>query len=198
MLYHKTFFDFRFKHPDQVTLPIHFNYYTPANEQKLLVSLIGGTRGNVLEIGCNEGHTTRNFALSFPNKKVYAVDYSGSNEVMCGEQAKENLPPEKIGHLAKEIPNVIVVDIDSRTFDYKDKNIGFVFVDGDHSYNGVKSDTENALKGINSNGVIAWHDFLEENAKETWVGVRKYLTELSENMDIYHIEGTHVCYAIIR
>jgi predicted O-methyltransferase YrrM len=34
-----------------------------------------------------------------------------------------------------------------------------VFIDGAHHYSAVKSDTENALKMVKSDGIIIWHDF---------------------------------------
>jgi hypothetical protein len=38
----------------------------------------------------------------------------------------------------------------------------FIFIDGDHSYEGVKADYINALKILNKNGYLAFHDIASE------------------------------------
>lgn len=53
---------------------------------------------------------------------------------------------------------------DSKTFDFKiipDK-IDLVFIDGDHSYEGIKSDTKKIFDIIDkNNAIVVWHDFKE-------------------------------------
>ncbi|SMP52570.1 class I SAM-dependent methyltransferase [Anoxynatronum buryatiense] len=58
---------------------------------------------------------------------------------------------------------------DSRIFDFAviNDSIDVVFIDGDHSFEGVKTDTANILKVIDFNrSIIIWHDFT--------VGARKH------------------------
>jgi len=40
------------------------------------------------------------------------------------------------------------------------RKIDFLFIDGDHSYQGVKKDFENYLPFVSSNGLIAFHDIV--------------------------------------
>jgi len=54
----------------------------------------------------------------------------------------------------------------------------FIFIDGDHSYNGAKKDFENALKVLAPNGVIAFHD---SNVHEEGMGVWKLMDELKKD-----------------
>lgn len=49
-----------------------------------------------------------------------------------------------------------------------------VFVDGDHSVDGVRQDTELAQRILKPDGCICWHD---ANPKEKYRGVRSYLEE---------------------
>lgn len=58
--------------------------------------------------------------------------------------------------------NVIQFKEDSKSFDYniiKDK-IDLVFIDGDHSYKGIATDTKNIFNLIDTeNTIVVWHDF---------------------------------------
>lgn len=65
------------------------------------------------------------------------------------------------------------------------RKIDFLFIDGDHSYEGVKADFEAFLPLMSSNGMIAFHDivldFKTRFGKDTgmWVGeVPKYWDEI--------------------
>lgn len=50
---------------------------------------------------------------------------------------------------------------DTMTFDYSPWHgkVGLCFVDAGHSYEYVKSDTENAFRMLADDGTIVWHDF---------------------------------------
>jgi len=63
--------------------------------------------------------------------------------------------------------------------------VDFVFIDGCHSYEYVKNDTEKALKILNKKGIVIWHDYNID-----WPGVYTYLNDLSRKLPIYKIRGT--------
>jgi predicted O-methyltransferase YrrM len=74
--------------------------------------------------------------------------------------------PEKYaklhGCLIKDQKNIQTIYADSMTFDFTslDKKFDLIFVDGDHTYNGVKSDTQKVYKLLkDENSVIIWHDY---------------------------------------
>lgn len=74
-----------------------------------------------------------------------------------------NIPTEIFGHFSKNIANVSHLKSDSKSFDFGpyEKQIDLVFVDGNHSFDYVKSDSKNALSLIKSDrSVIAWHDYI--------------------------------------
>ena len=75
-----------------------------------------------------------------------------------------------------------------------DRPIDFLFIDGDHSHQGVRADTEVAFKLASKGGVIAWHDCYP--GAPAWVGVRKYLEELSDTFQIEQVQGTWL--AVLR
>jgi hypothetical protein len=65
-------------------------------------------------------------------------------------------------HYSRNLKNVVHLKHNSLTFDYSPyvKKMDLVFVDGDHHYESVKTDTENAFKLLkNDNSVIVWHDY---------------------------------------
>ena len=70
-------------------------------------------------------------------------------------------------------------------------NTDLCFVDGGHSYECVKADTENALKVLSPNGVILWDDY-------SWFveDVAKYLNVLREKLPLHRIAGSQ--YVIYR
>lgn len=67
-----------------------------------------------------------------------------------------------------------------------------IFIDADHSYAGVKNDTELILPLVSQNGFILWHDYANWGYFDGKNGVPEYLKELSERLPIAHIIGSDV------
>jgi hypothetical protein len=122
------------------------------------------------------------------------------------DQVSEGVP-QVIGRHALPFPNVAVRNMNSRLLDYGQLaaefgEIGFVFIDGDHSYEGVKADTELALQYLVARpegGMVVWHDVSETHPE--WVGVLKYLEELAAKFtawQIVRIEGTWLAYLVVK
>ena len=60
------------------------------------------------------------------------------------------------------LPNVTYIEHNSRTYDFSQLRGGFdlIFVDGDHTYEGVRSDTANVFNLLrDERSVIVWHDY---------------------------------------
>lgn len=134
------------------------------------------SNGNIIEIGCNEGNTTKDIALSCPDKIIYAIDtYTSTNKIQQVEC------PQEIGKYVKEFKNVQIIEREN--FDkIKYENIGCCFIDGDHSYEGVKKDYEFA-KGLIKKGFILLHDYREIETHD-WVGVSKLVNEIKDKEEI--------------
>lgn len=65
---------------------------------------------------------------------------------------------------------------------FKDKTIDLLFLDGDHTYDGIKADYENYKHLMSKNGIIAFHDIVDsEHHKYLNVGVNKFWNELEGN-----------------
>jgi len=61
-----------------------------------------------------------------------------------------------------------------------------VFIDGAHSFEAVKSDTENALTILAAGGLIIWDDY-----GPVCPGVVRFLDDLSREWQLFQIEGTN-------
>lgn len=188
--------------PQDIQISITYQDYTPNNEIQLVVYYSWQTTGKILEIGCNKGTTTYELARYNPERTVIAIDYTDEtityidDDIFPGilqKKGRGNGHPqdsevptlEEFGMRVREMGNVVLLNQDSKTYEY-DEDIHFIFIDGDHTYEGVKADTDKALAHINQHGgIIMWHDYFET---DSWVGVKKYLDEL--NLNITHIEGT--------
>lgn len=161
--------------PEALVRPISLDIgrWTPPMETQLLAWLsTQAPAGDILEIGCNNGLTTREFALSNPDRTVYAVDFVEVHNTMVAEQQYE-LPTQEFGKWCSNLPNVRLFNENSRTWDYTRAPFSFVFIDGDHSYEGVKADTERALAHLPSGSVIVWHDY--EASHPEWCQVKRYI-----------------------
>lgn len=165
--------------------------WTPPHETQLLVYLAGTVPGNILEIGCNNALTTREFALAYPDRQVFGIDYLEEQNTMVPEQQYER-PVEEFGKWAAGLPNVTLQLVNSRTLEYEAfPDIGVVFIDGDHSYEGVKADTELALAYFKKrgHGLILWHDYSPTHP--AWVQVKAYLdSEIAPHNPLTHYDTT--------
>jgi hypothetical protein len=170
---------------------------TPAHEVKYLCWLARQAAGNVVEIGCNMGLTTRDLAVTNPDTIVYAVDYFGEDFPLATEQRGERPSPQNFCLYARNLPNVVCIHQLSARLNYRAlRNVKLIFIDGDHSFEGVRADTEAALAFLRTagGGWLAWHDYYEGGPD--WVGVRRYVDSLE--LDVSQVENTWLAVAQVH
>ena len=95
----------------------------------------------------------------------------------------------KVDILKKMFPSKEVCFFNSSTdnfFANNTKNYDCIFIDADHTYEGVKADYENALKCVNKNGFLIFHDI---GNMGDGVGVGKFWEEIKHNYN--YIEFKH-------
>lgn len=139
----------------------------------------------IFEFGTYRGQTTCGLASVCSDAQVYTL----------------NLPPEAdpryapfIGMYIGKSPDrdrITQIFCDSTTFDtmpYRGA-MDYIFIDGDHSYEGVKNDTEKALELLKPGGVIVWHDYAAKSP-----GVLDYLAEFSQQRPLFLVRNT--CLAV--
>ena len=125
----------------------------------------------ILEIGTFNGTTTLNLAANAPpDARVTTIDlppdWEASRDLAIEvESSMKNMTPrEKVGENYRGTPFEERIDQvfgDSAQLDWSTLGGPFdlVFIDGCHTYEYVRSDTENALAQLAPGGVLLWHDY---------------------------------------
>ena len=114
------------------------------------------------------------------------------------EMRKMNLNEDYIRlhrFFSKDLKNVTHLQANSLTFDFSQfyGKFDFVFVDGDHHYESVLSDTKNAFKLLkDENSIIVWHDYGISPETVRWsvlAGIMDACPPEKRNK-IYHVSNT--------
>lgn len=157
----------------------------------------------IFEIGTFDGRTTINLALNAPKScVVYTLDLPPNKATKYslepGEQHFVDKPEPALRYkkyqdiYPEEISRIHQLLGDSATFDYSEyqNSCSLVFVDGSHSYEYIKSDSNVAMELAKKGGVIIWHDY------GIWPGVTRALEEINvENQfGLRNISGTSLVY----
>jgi hypothetical protein len=154
----------------------------------------------VLEIGTYMGHTTRAMTENLETSTIHTVDLPPD---FSAEKDTANSPPKDDFHLiarrivgrefsAKPFENRIVQHLgDTAVLDFS--RIGrpsFFFIDGSHTYEYCKNDSEKCLALCPQGGTFVWHD-----CDEMHPGVVKFILEwLAQGVNAVRIEGTTLAY----
>jgi predicted O-methyltransferase YrrM len=143
--------------------------------QKLEGTLIGA------EIGVCLGVTTELFAREIKNiQKLYAVDnyptYIDWNGLQITQQRQDRIKSHAYNRLKKYEQTIGFMYFDSMTFSkiIADESLDFIFIDGDHSYEGALRDFQTFYPKIRSGGIFAGHDF---NVQTVNMALREFLKE---------------------
>ncbi|UKN01236.1 class I SAM-dependent methyltransferase [Paracrocinitomix mangrovi] len=99
------------------------------------------------------------------------------------------------GLFSKEIKNLTSFYQNSHTFDFSkfEKKFDLIFIDGDHTYEGVKNDTSKTFDlRKDENSIIVWHDysFNTENVRASVLhGILDGIPK-DKHKNLYHISNT--------
>lgn len=168
--------------------------WTQIEDVKLIIYLSKMINGNIVEIGCNKGITTCDISKFNPDKKIFAVDFL-NNKSLSKNQIKEI--PLEIGSEAKNCKNIVWINKDSKLLNFNVfKNVEYFIIDGDHSLEGIRNDTEKAINYLkkNNGGIICWHDYHDNNPH--WCNVKEYIDSLE--YEIYWFETSWVAYMNVK
>ncbi len=151
---------------DQVSLPIgavHELSGHPNKVDMLFVCAIAKLRQarSIFEFGTYQGRTTCYLAEATAQTRVTTLDLPMEGNERYGRFNGDYFRGKPI---AERIDQVFV---DSRQLDVEPhrSKYDFIFVDGDHSYELVKNDTELAFQMLKPGGVIMWHDYAAKSER---------------------------------
>ena len=156
------------------------------------------SRKIVLEIGTYNGATTRLIAINLPRAKIHTLDLPPD---ISKEQLHQSKLPKDDFHLIgnRRVGEAIVSDPaitnvtqhygDSATWDFSPvQGLDFVFIDGSHTYEYLRSDTIRCAEAAAGRATLVWHDF-----DYCHYDVVRYLTEMaSAGLPVRHIASSNM------
>lgn len=170
----------------------------------LAVAAAGVPSGSeIIEIGTFDGRTALNLAVNAPyGVAIATLDLPANQPTAFPIEASERQYVEKPSsgdRLRSCHPRwrdaagrVVQLFGDSATYDWSPHRgkAGLVFVDGSHTYDYARGDSETAMALVRPGGVVMWHDY------GVWPGVTRALEELerSRNHGFKHIRGTSLIF----
>jgi hypothetical protein len=174
---------------------------TPYHDSLALLSiLVAENPSEVLEIGTYMGHTARAMAENLESATIHTIDLPPD---FSGEQAIGDVPPKNDFHLitrrdvgrefkGRACGSRIVQHIgDTAMMDFR--RVGrptFFFIDGSHTYEYCKNDSEKCLSLCPKGGTFLWHDCYEGQP-----GVIKLLAEWrAQGRNIVRVQETGLAY----
>ncbi len=143
-----------------------------------------------MEIGTWRGESIAN--VSEVAKECISISLSDD------EMRQMKFPEKMIGvqrFFSRNKKNIEYITHNSKTFDFSSLNKKFdlIFVDGDHEYPAVKSDTMNAFKLLkDENSMIVWHDYGTTFETICWPVMAGILdgAPAEKRKNIYHLSNT--------
>ncbi len=143
-----------------------------------------------LEIGTWRGESIVNVAADA--KQCVSVSLSPEDIIARGIDVKY---ARLQGLLINDQKNIKIIHADSRQFDFSSlqQKFDLIFIDGDHSYEGVKSDTQQVYKLLkDDNSMIVWHDYGYNPETPRYSVIAGILDGLpiEAHGDLYHVSNT--------
>jgi predicted O-methyltransferase YrrM len=167
------------------------NEYLNERETAVVVGLIASVKPKVVfEFGVNRGRTARIILDEMPFIKRYVgidVPWGYTPTLQC--QRKE--VPVYAGVYAANDPRFMILLSNSSELQPEDlEPADAIFIDGDHSAQGVTADSHLARAILRPGGIIVWHDF-QNPAVEVTMALDR-LTR--DGWPIKHIPDTWLAY----
>ena len=153
----------------------------------------------VLEIGTYMGHTARMMAENCPNAIIHTLDlppdFDASQDAV--EMPKDDhhlIQKRQVGREFAGLPCAQRIRqhfSDSATWDFGQAGgATFFFIDGAHTYEYVKNDTNKCFELSGGRGTFLWHDVDDRHP-----GVLRYLCELRQSgKDIVRFVNSQLAY----
>jgi predicted O-methyltransferase YrrM len=169
---------------------------TSAAERDLLRRFVGG-RALLVEIGVFEGVTTACLADAIDKEAtLYGVDpfVPGRLGICWSRLIARSMTKryrddgrvvliEKLSHeAAKDVP----------------ERIDFIFIDGDHSYDGIHRDWQLLSERVVEGGIVALHDALPRTGGEPQAGSERYFADVIVSDSRFRLLATEGVLAVLE
>lgn len=124
-----------------------------------------GFNGTAVEVGVAEGHYAAEFLPLWSGKYVMVDRWAhvdGYDDIMNGPDFEHEERYRQALEVAAQHPGrVMVMRTDSAlaAASFEDRSLDFVYIDGDHSFEGCKRDILAWAPKIRHGGVLAGHDY---------------------------------------
>jgi predicted O-methyltransferase YrrM len=166
--------------------------YLNEGELEIIVALIGCTKHDiVVEIGLAEGRTAKAILRELPVHRYIGVDTDPHYRTKLPGQWSERSPSP--GYLALDDPRFDRWLLPRGSLDLTADDfppVDAVFIDGDHSSEVVRHDTDLARAIVSPGGIIIWHDAHNDSVEVT----RVLEFDQHHGHDIRHIENTWLAF----
>jgi hypothetical protein len=161
----------------------------------------------IFEIGTYTGRTTSIFIMNAPaDSVVVTLDLPSESDIEShnpGDYIDTDISLVKRRKLARYVYELGLqsryqqVLCDSMSFDPTPHKgtVELGFIDGAHSYEYVKNDTEKVAEMMSERGLVMWHDY---GGKGRFKPLSDYLESLSQEIPIYRVPETSLAWAAAR
>ena len=173
-----------------------------------IISSLSKISKKIFEFGTCSGKTTYLMSLNSPEDSEIIsltlkpenlneiIKDTSDNKISFRNIINESIYSNFLFTGSKFEKKIKVIFQNSLNFDEKSYHDQFdlIFIDGGHTYSVVKNDSEKSFKMLNSKGIILWHDYVP--GKESAKNVVKYIHDISDDKEIFHIKDTSLCYYV--
>lgn len=124
-----------------------------------------GFNGTAVEVGVAEGKYAAEFLPLWSGKYVMVDRWqhiAGYDDAMNGTDAEHEQRYSEAMQVAGKFPGrVLVMRMDSlaAAASFDDRTLDFVYIDGDHSYEGCRRDILAWARKVKVGGILAGHDY---------------------------------------
>lgn len=170
----------------------------------------------IFEFGTFLGYSTSIFAKNSPSScKIYSIDLGDlaesegekhdeweilHNDIVNDNFLRSTQKSRGTYYLnslqEEELKKVELFKMDSTTLNVNElgltSKVDMVFIDGGHTMDIIKKDSENALEMIGGSGIRFWHDFNSQIHGD----VTAYLNQYSSKEKIFHVEHTLLAFSM--
>ena len=157
-----------------------------------LFAEIGFTRG--AEIGVRRGRFSGVLCKANPNLHLFCVDPWSAYTNKYYQARQDRIYAEAVNRLTPDRATLIRKSSMNALADFEDGSLDFVFIDGDHSYEGVKADITAWWPKMVRGGIFSGHDYREERGYGVKQAVDEFVAEKGLEL---RLGGNH-CWFVTR